>query len=60
MDHVQEEQGRLLDEIAELLDVPVEEFNTLACSGETIHAISGTMWRVCINRHPSLCSCRCT
>lgn len=33
--------GAFIDEIAELLDVPVEEFNALACSGETIHAISG-------------------
>lgn len=33
--------GAFIDEIAELLDVPVEKFNALACSGKTIHAISG-------------------
>lgn len=33
--------GAFIDEIAELLDIPVEEFDALACAGETVHAISG-------------------
>lgn len=33
--------GAFIDEIAELLDVPVEEFNALADAGDTVHAISG-------------------
>lgn len=33
--------GAFIDEIAELLDVPVEAFNDLADAGSAVHAISG-------------------
>ncbi|WP_251198045.1 acyl-CoA dehydratase activase [Anaerotardibacter muris] len=33
--------GAFIDEIAALLDTPVEQFNSLAQAGDTVHAISG-------------------